>query len=101
MPHLLAADLAATGNPDLRWMACERAGTCWHAAMPAPAMTLPAISAGNGANGWALTTQTRWRSRITWPGRCGTWAATPKPATWTRTPWTAAAGSWATTTPTP
>jgi hypothetical protein len=23
MPHLLAADLAATGNPDLRWMACE------------------------------------------------------------------------------
>ena len=23
MPHLLAADLAATGNPDLRWMACN------------------------------------------------------------------------------
>src|SRR5262249_37415755 len=23
MPHLLAADLAATGNPALRWMACD------------------------------------------------------------------------------
>ena len=23
MPHLLAADLAATGNRDLRWMACD------------------------------------------------------------------------------
>ena len=27
MPHLLAADLAATGNPDLRWMACN---ACWY-----------------------------------------------------------------------
>jgi Tetratricopeptide repeat len=27
MPHLLAADLAATDNPALRWMACN---TCWY-----------------------------------------------------------------------
>ena len=27
MPHLLAADLAATSNPDLRWMACN---ACWY-----------------------------------------------------------------------
>ena len=27
MPHLLAADLAATGSPGLRWMAC---GACWY-----------------------------------------------------------------------
>ena len=27
MPHLLAADLAATGSPDLRWMACN---ACWY-----------------------------------------------------------------------
>ncbi len=27
MPHLLAAGLAATGNPDLRWMACD---ACWY-----------------------------------------------------------------------
>ena len=27
MPHLLAADLAATDNPDLRWMACN---ACWY-----------------------------------------------------------------------
>ena len=27
MPHLLAADLAATGNAALRWMAC---GACWY-----------------------------------------------------------------------
>jgi tetratricopeptide repeat protein/NB-ARC domain-containing protein len=27
MPHLLAADLAAAGNPDLRWMACD---ACWY-----------------------------------------------------------------------
>ena len=27
MPHLLAADLAATGNSDLRWMACN---ACWY-----------------------------------------------------------------------
>jgi hypothetical protein len=27
MPHLLAADLAATGNRDLRWMACD---ACWY-----------------------------------------------------------------------
>ena len=26
MPHLLVADLAATGNLDLRWMACN---ACW------------------------------------------------------------------------
>jgi hypothetical protein len=26
MPHLLAADLAATGNQDLRWMACDACG---------------------------------------------------------------------------
>ncbi len=26
MPHLLAADLAATGSPDLRWMACNACG---------------------------------------------------------------------------
>jgi hypothetical protein len=26
MPHLLAADLAATGSPDLRWMACHACG---------------------------------------------------------------------------
>ena len=26
MPHLLAADLAATGNADLRWMACDACG---------------------------------------------------------------------------
>ena len=27
MPHLLAADLAATGSPGLRWMACN---ACWY-----------------------------------------------------------------------
>ena len=27
MPHLLAADLAATGNRALRWMACN---ACWY-----------------------------------------------------------------------
>jgi len=27
MPHLLAADLAATGSRDLRWMACN---ACWY-----------------------------------------------------------------------
>jgi hypothetical protein len=27
MPHLLAADLASTGNPRLRWMACN---ACWY-----------------------------------------------------------------------
>ena len=27
MPHLLAADLAATDSPDLRWMACN---ACWY-----------------------------------------------------------------------
>ena len=27
MPHLLAADLTATGNPNLRWMACN---ACWY-----------------------------------------------------------------------
>ena len=101
MPHLLAADLAATDNPALRWMACNACGTCWPAATPAPPMTSPAICASTGATGSATTTSTRWRSRTTSPGRSGQWAATPKPATWTRTPWTAAAGSWATTTPTP
>ena len=27
MPHLLAADLAATGSPGLRWLACD---ACWY-----------------------------------------------------------------------
>ena len=59
MPHLLAADLAATDNPGLRWMACN---ACWYllsAATPAPLMTLPASCASTGASGSAATMSTR------------------------------------------
>ena len=60
MPHLLAADLAATGSPGLRGWPATRAGTCWPAAIPAPPMTLPRTCASTGATGSAMTTSTRW-----------------------------------------
>ena len=55
MPHLLAADLAATGSPGLRWMACN---ACWYllaAAIPAPPMTWLPTCASTGAAASAMT----------------------------------------------
>ena len=104
MPHLLAADLAATDNPGLRCDGLQRvlvpAGPRRYPHRPRPGQR---TCASTGATGSATTTTHTlcdWR-RLPGLGACGTWAATPRPATWTRTPWPAAAGSWATTTPTP
>jgi hypothetical protein len=52
MPHLLAADLAATDNPDLRWMACY---ACWYL-----------LTRGDTRPGYDLTSDLRqhWRARL-------------------------------------
>ncbi len=52
MPHLLAADLAATGNPDLRWMACN---ACWYL-----------LARGDARTGHDLASGLRqhWRQRL-------------------------------------
>ena len=102
MPHLLAADLAATGSPGLRWMACD---ACWY---------LLARGDTRTAHDLAADLHQHWRDRLgddhentlaaaALPclGAAGTWAATPRPASWTRTPWPAAAACSARTTPTP
>ena len=60
MPHLLAADLAATGSPDLRWMACN---ACWYLLARGDTRTahdLASACASTGATGSAMTTSTRW-----------------------------------------
>ena len=89
MPHLLAADLAATDNQDLRWMACN---ACWYLMARGdtrPPMTLLADLRQHWRDRLGDDHEDTLRPRTTLPGRFGTWAATPKPATWTRTPWTA------------
>jgi hypothetical protein len=52
MPHLLAADLAATGSRDLRWMACD---ACWYL-----------LSRGDtrAAHDLASDLRRRWRERL-------------------------------------
>jgi tetratricopeptide (TPR) repeat protein len=52
MPHLLAADLAATDNADLRWMACY---ACWY---------LLARGDTRTAHGLAATLRQHWRDRL-------------------------------------
>jgi hypothetical protein len=101
MPHLLAADLAATDSTELRWMACNACAYLLPAAIVASPATLPRICTGTGGTGSAMTTSTPRRLLSTLPGPCGTWAATPRPASWTRTLWPAATASSAPTTPTP
>jgi tetratricopeptide (TPR) repeat protein len=52
MPHLLAADLAATGSPGLRWMACN---ACWYL-----------LARGDTRTAHAVATDLRqhWRDRL-------------------------------------
>jgi len=52
MPHLLAADLAATGSPGLRWMACN---ACWYL-----------LARGDTRTAYALAADLRqhWRDRL-------------------------------------
>ena len=52
MPHLLAADLAVTGSPGLRWMACN---ACWYL-----------LSRGDTRTAYDLATELRqqWRERL-------------------------------------
>ena len=52
MPHLLAADLAATDNPGLRWMACN---ACWYL-----------LAHGDTRTAYDLTADLRqhWRDRL-------------------------------------
>jgi tetratricopeptide (TPR) repeat protein len=52
MPHLLAADLAATGNSALRWMACN---ACWY---------LLARGDTRTANDLAADLRQHWRGRL-------------------------------------
>ena len=102
MPHLLAADLAATDSSALRWMACN---ACWY---------LLARGDTRAAHDLAADLRRHWRDRLgdddentlaaaTLPclGAAGHGPLRPRPASWTRTPWPAAAGCSATTTPTP
>ena len=52
MPHLLAADLAATGSSDLRWMACD---ACWY---------LMARGDTRTARDLAVDLRQHWRDRL-------------------------------------
>ena len=52
MPHLLAADLAATGNQELRWMACD---ACWY---------LLACGDTHTAHDLAAELREHWRERL-------------------------------------
>ena len=52
MPHLLAANLAATGNPDLRWMACN---ACYYLLARGDIRT---------AHGLASDLREHWRERL-------------------------------------
>src|SRR5439155_971109 len=104
MPHLLAADLAATNSPGLRQLACDAFEYLLSRRDIPTAYDL------------AIDLRQQWRDRLGdndehtleiarylgWVLQAmGRWATCQPPATWTRTPWTAGAGSWATTTPTP
>jgi len=64
MPHLLAADLAATGSPGVRWMARN---ACWYLLARGDTRTahdLAATCASTGAPGSGMTMRTRGSCRL-------------------------------------
>ena len=130
MPHLLAADLPATGRRDLRWMACN---ACWyllargdtrtgydlvadlrqhwrdrfgddheHTRAAARHLARALRDMGRYAEASELDEDTlARRRRVLGVDHAATLASIRRPASWTRTRWPAAAGCSARTTPIP